>query len=159
MTLRVQAVLSAEAVGTATEQVELQEPKRRSVWEDPAHATCEHELMTGVAARLEASRFVKLSSRTSGKLSRGGGEQPKMELRSTSRAAAPARMARSSSATPMFGAMRGLTSVLPARSLRSHTTESKKRDPLCHQRMVTRDERQCTVAARQVTGRATALIS
>ena len=118
---RAQAVLSAEAVGTAAEQVELQEPKRPSAWEDAAHANCEHELVAGVEARLEASRLVKLSSRTSGKLSRGGGEQPKMELRSTSRAAAPARMARSSRATPMLAAMRALTSRLPARSLRDAT--------------------------------------
>ena len=105
-----QAVLSAECVG-ATEHGELQEPKRPSVWDDPTQATWEQEETAGVDARLTARRFVKLSSRMSGKLSRGGGEQPKMELRSTSRAAAPARIARSSRATPMFPAMRGLTSA------------------------------------------------
>ena len=73
--------------------------------------------MAGVDARLPARRFVKLSSRMSGKLSRGGGEQPKMELRSTSRAAAPARMARSSRATPVLPTTRGLASVWPAMSL------------------------------------------
>ena len=102
-------MLSAEAVG-ATEQGELQEPKRLSAREDPAQATWEQEDMAGVDARLPARRFVKLSSRMSGKLSRGGGEHPNMELRSTSRAAAPARIARSSKATPTLPTMRGLTS-------------------------------------------------
>ena len=66
----------------------------------------------GASERLLASRFVKLSSRTSGKLSRGGGEQPKMELRSTAGTATPLKMARSSRATPLQSTIQSPASLL-----------------------------------------------